>query len=472
MGDEISKHSFSEKDYRRFQEKLDLEMDYVRQLFALQRFDNRQRKLGYELEICLLDAHGWPAPMNDKVLKSAANEHFTYELARFNLEINGNAFAVEPQVFQQIDEDMSELYAEVEKAAGLYDIHPGLFGVLPSLSLKHLNPKSYMSDMYRYRLLNQRLMDMRQRPIQLDIRGTDHLTVEKNDVMLEALGTSLQIHYQVPFDEAVDSYHASLWASMAVLAVSANSPLVLGKACWQESRIAIFKQAVDTRNPDEVQDEVTPRVHLAHGYIQSWLDLFEHNNIYSPILPEVLDSKISDLHHFNLHNGTIWRWVRPILGVDKDDMYHLRLELRVVPSGPTVIDTMANIVFYIGLIEGLKRNPQDLTRIPYEQLERDFYEVARTGLEASVQWCQGETGTMHELLKHNIIPLAYTGLQTLGVEDAGKWMQIIEQRVQTSQTGANWMLSFWKKHADAGALVSSYLDHARANKPVHLWPQK
>jgi gamma-glutamyl:cysteine ligase YbdK (ATP-grasp superfamily) len=472
MGDEVSKRRFSEKDNRRFQRKLALEMDYVRQLFAEQRFDNRQRKLGYELELCLLDEDGRPAPLNDKVLKSADNELFTYELARFNLEINGNFFAVGPRVFQHIDEDMSSLYSAVEQACERFDIQPGLFGVLPSLNLQHLDPQQYMSDMYRYRLLDQRLMDMRQRPIQLDIRGADHLKVKKNDVMLEALGTSLQIHYQVPFDEAVDSYHASLWASMAVLAVSANSPLVLGKACWQESRIAIFKQAVDTRNPTEIDAAVTPRVHLARGYIHSWLDLFEHNNVYSPILPEVLDSEVSALHHFNLHNGTIWRWVRPILGVDKDDTYHLRVELRVAPSGPTLIDTMANIVFNIGLIEGLKQTPKDLTRVPYKQLERDFYEVARTGLEAHIHWCSGETGVMRELLRRDIIPLARTGLQKLGIKDAEAWMQIIEQRVQNSQTGASWMLDFWTKHADAEALVSCYLKHARSNTPVHLWPLK
>lgn len=471
MGDEISKHHFKEKDYLLFQKKLDQEMDFVRRLFAANKFDNTTRKLGYELELCLLDKTGCPAPLNDEVLKKADNQLFTYELARFNLEINGNAFELQHQVFNQIEQDLIFLYAEVDRAAAIFDIQPGLFGVLPSLYLQHLDPQGYMSNMYRYRLLNQRLMDMRKRPIQLDIQGYDHLKVEKNDVMLEALGTSLQIHYQIPFDEAVDSYHASLWASMAALAVSANSPLVLGKACWHESRIAIFKQAVDTRNPAEIKSDQLPRVHLARGYIKSWLELFEHNNVYSPILPEVLECAPSKLHHFNLHNGTIWRWVRPILGVGENDEYHLRLELRVVPSGPTLIDTMANMVFYIGLIEGLKQTGKDLTRIPYEVLEKGFYQVARSGLEAKVSWCHGEIDLMRNLLTKSIIPLAYVGLEVLAIKDASRWMDIIEQRVETGQTGANWMLEFWKKNPDAQALVTRYLQHARHNIPVHRWPQ-
>lgn len=471
MGDEISKDHFREKDYRLFKKKLDQEMDFVRQLFADRTFDNKTRKLGYELELCLIQNDGCPAPLNDEVLKRADNNLFTYELARFNLEINGNAFDVHKKVFKQIEQDLTLLYSQVEQAAAKFDIQAGLFGVLPSLYLQHLDPQSYMSDMYRYRLLNQRLMDMRQRPIQLEIHGYDHLKVEKNDVMLEALGTSLQIHYQIPLDEAVDSYHASLWASMAALAVSANSPLVLGKACWHESRIAIFKQAVDTRNLEEIHDAHTPRVHLARGYIKSWLELFEFNNDYSPILPEVLESGISKLHHFNLHNGTIWRWVRPILGLDENDLYHLRLELRVVPSGPTIIDTMANIVFYIGVIEGLKQTQKDLTRIPYEVLEQDFYQVARLGLEARVSWCHGEMDLMQNLLIQRIIPLAYLGLKMLGIQDAAEWMNIIEKRVETTQTGANWMLDFWNKNPDPKTLVTDYLQHARQNIPVHLWPK-
>lgn len=470
MGDEVSRDHFGAKDYELFQQKLAQEMDYVRQLFANDSFDRQTRSFGYELELCLIDKEGHPAPLNQQILNKANNKLFTYELAKFNLEINGNCFALTPNIFELIDQDLKSLYGEVKNAADEFNIDAGMFGVLPSLFQEHLDPAVYMSHMHRYQVLNDRLMTMRNRPVHLDIQGPDHLQIDKNDVMLEALGTSLQIHMQVPYTEAVNCYHAALWASMAMVAVSANSPLVLGKSCWQESRIAIFKQSVDTRNSQEVHDAIIPRVHLGKGYIQSWLEIFEDNNYYSPILPEVMDCGVEKLHHFNLHNGTIWRWVRPILGQNANGEYHLRLELRVAPSGPTLIDTMANMVFYIGLTEGLKQTPEDLTRIPFAVLEKDFYQVARLGLAARVSWCHGEMDDMRNLLLERAIPVARQGLQRMGIQGYAPWMDIIEQRVSNGMTGANWILKYWQKHQDAPALVRTYLEHAGQNKPVHLWP--
>ncbi len=471
MGNEICKDHFEPDDYIRFQQKLDQEMGFVRQLFADNKFDNETRKLGYELELCLVDKSGVPSSCNNKnILQKTYNPLFTVELATFNLEINGNAFSISKAVFSEIQQDLTSLYQQVEKTASSFNCEPVLFGVLPSLQLDHLDHNVYMSDMYRYRLLDQRLMEMRQRPVQLEIKGEDHLYIEKSDVMLEALGTSLQVHYQFPVEEAVDSYHAALWSSMAAVAVSANSPLVLQKKCWQESRIAIFKQAVDTRNPQEVHDLIIPRVHLSKGYINSWLELFEDNDYYSPILPEVIDSNVEELHHFNLHNGTIWRWVRPILGLGVNGSYHLRLELRVIPSGPTLVDTMANMVFHVGLTEGLKLHAEDLTNMPFAGLEQDFYQVARLGLKANVSWCNGKMDNIQNLLLKYIIPLAYQGLEKLQIDSPESWLNIIEQRVKTGQTGAQWISQHWNKYQDEKALVRSYLHHAKQNIPVHSWP--
>lgn len=470
MGDEVSKDHFTDKDYQRFEQKLLEEMEFVRRLFAEKRFDNSTRKLGYELELCLLDPLGNPAGLNQQVLQQADNPLFTYELARYNLEINGHAFNVDAQVLQNIQQDLEQLFQQVVKVTDDLNIQPGLFGVLPSLSHEHLDSESYMSDMFRYRLLNQQLMSMREQAVRLEIHGADHLQVERKDVMLEALGTSLQVHLQIPYEEAVDAYHAALWSSMAMLAVSANSPLVLGKSCWQESRIAIFKQSVDTRTTQEIHDGIIPRVHLSKGYINSFLELFEDNGYYSSILPEVIDCPVEELHHFNLHNGTIWRWVRPILGCDSDGQYHLRLELRVAPSGPTLIDTLANMAFYVGLTEGLRMDPQQLTQLPYSGLEYDFYQVARNGLDAEVTWCNGKMASMQQIILNYAIPTALAGLQNLGIDQAQHWLDIIQQRSSNAQTGARWMLDYWQNNPDAAALVQQYMQHARRNIPVHLWP--
>lgn len=471
MGDEVHQQNFSATDYGDFQLKVEEELTFIRQLFAQKKFDQKTRKLGYELELCLIDSEGLPASLNNQLLNKTKNPLFTCELATFNLEINGNPFSLTPSVFNNIERDLSHLYQQVEKALETFSCQPILFGVLPSLQLKHLDPDLYMSNMDRYRLISQRLMEMRQRPVHLEIQGEDKLSVNKADVMLESLGTSLQVHYQFPAEEAVDSYHAALWASLAAVAVSANSPRVLQHNCWDESRIAIFKQAVDTRSLEEEKNSEIPRVHLANGYINSWLELFEENDDYSPILPEIIDTPVNDLHHFKLHNGTIWRWVRPIIDSNNDAEYHLRLEYRAVPSGPTLVDTIANMVFQIALTEGLKLQPKLLTQVPFERLNTDFYQVARNSLAADITWCNGKKDNIKALLLNEIIPCAYLGLKKLNLESANKWLEIIQQRIITGQTGAQWIKLHQQKHHDDLRLVNDYLAHSKQNIPVHLWPQ-
>jgi hypothetical protein len=469
MGEEIQKESFDQADYDRFQQRLEQETELVRGLFARRAFDNQSRMLGYELELCLADASGNPSKNNIDIIEATENPLFTSELAKFNMEINGNPFPYRGDIFNRVEGDLNDLFKQATDAANRFETQIGMFGVFPSVTRDHLNPDQYMTELHRYNQLNRQLLRMRGRPIQLLLDGDEQLEVEKQDVMLEALATSLQIHLQVPFDEIVPTYHAGLWSSMLILGATANSPLVLGKCCWQESRIGIFKQAVDTRNEQEIEDHIIPRVHLGKRYIDSLLDLFEDNFYYSPILPEVLDRPLEDLHHLSLHNGTIWRWVRPIIAHNKDGSYHLRLELRVVPSGPTLVDTLANIVFYVGLTEGLKSLGDELTQVPYETLETDFYRAAREALAASVHWPDGRELPMKQILLEQAIPLARANLKQAGIGDTDRWLDIIEARVKKEATGAHWIAKHWKRHGNSAQLVREYIEQARTNQPVHLW---
>jgi gamma-glutamyl:cysteine ligase YbdK (ATP-grasp superfamily) len=469
MGEEIQKEHFEQADYDHFQTKLEEETEWLRALFAAGAFDNSHRMLGYELELCLADRSGKPCKINTQVIEATGNPSFTTELARFNMEINGNVFPFRGNVFSQIEADLATLFRQAEDAARDLDSQIGMFGVFPSVTPEHLDPDTYMTELHRYKLLNRQLLNMRGRPVHLHLDGEEQLDIEKQDVMLEALATSLQIHMQVPFAEIVPTYHAGLWSSMLILPATANSPLVLGKCCWQESRIGIFKQSVDTRNPQEVENHIVPRVHLGKGYISSLLDLFEDNFYYSPILPEVLDRPVEDLHHLALHNGTIWRWVRPIVARNKDGSYHLRLELRVVPSGPTLIDTVANLVFYVALTEGLKTLGEQLTRVPFATLETDFYRAARAGLDARVHWPDGQELPISQILLERALPLARETLDAAGIDDGGRWLDIIEARVKSGATGASWIARHWKQHGDSAKLVRDYIDQAKTNRPVHLW---
>jgi hypothetical protein len=469
MGEEIQKEHFEQADYDRFQRRLEQETEWLRTLFAKGVFDNSSRKLGYELELCLADHSGKPSRVNTEVIDTAGNPLFTTELARFNMEINGNVFPYQGDVFNRIESDLEALFRQAEEAALSHDSQIGMFGVFPSVTEEHLDPNTYMTELHRYKLLNRQLLDMRRKPVHLHLEGEEQLDIVKHDVMLEALATSLQIHTQVPFDEIVPTYHAGLWSSMLILAATANSPLVLGKCCWQESRIGIFKQSVDTRNPQEIEDHIVPRVHLGKGYIESLLDLFEDNFYYSPILPEVLDRPIEDLHHLALHNGTIWRWVRPIIARNKDGSYHLRLELRVVPAGPTLVDTIANLVFYVALTEGLKTLGDQLTEVPFTTLEADFYRAAREGLDTRVHWPDGQELPLTEVLLQRALPLARDTLKKAGIEDSERWLDIIEARVTTGATGARWISKHWRHFGDGAKLVCDYIAQAKTNQPVHLW---
>ena len=471
MGEEIQQDHFEQADYDRFQKKLEQETEFVRSLFASRAFDNSSRMLGYELELCLADHAGHPSKINTEVIDAAANPLFTTELARFNMEINGNPFPYDTKVFNQVETDLQTLFDQAEATAAGFDSQIGMFGVFPSVTPEHLNPDGYMTELHRYNQLSQQLLSMRGRPVHLQLDGEEQLTITKRDVMLEALATSLQIHLQVPFDEIVPTYHASLWSSMLVLGATANSPLVLGKCCWQESRIGIFKQAVDTRNPQEIKDHIVPRVHFGKRYIDSLLDLFEDNFYYSPILPEVIDRPVEHLHHLALHNGTIWRWVRPIIARNANGSYHLRLELRVVPSGPTLVDTLANIVFYVGLTEGLKTLGEGLTKVPFEMLETDFYRAARDALDATVHWTDGTEGGMQQILLEYALPLARANLAENGIDGADHWLDIIETRVRTRATGAAWIAKHWKKFGNGAQLVCDYIAQAKTNQPVHSWQE-
>ena len=471
MGSEISKRVFTKEDFTAFKNACFDELDYIRGLFARGSdiFSNRFR-IGYELEVCILDKANQPNPINKNLLNDLHSPLFTNELAKYDLEINGNVFELDHEAPDKLDKDLLYLWNMAQISAAKFDAKLGLFGVLPSLKLEHFNKELYQSDMQRYTIVSQRMRELRHEPVQILFHGEDEVSLQKDDVMLEALGTSLQIHLQVPFDQAVEYYHAALIASVVLLGFSANSPLVLGKRAWHESRIAIFEQSVDTRDRERREHGDEKRVHFAHAYIDSWMDLFEQNNDFKIIFADVKDSPVSDLHHFTLHNGTIWRWIRPIMGMDKDGKHTLRLELRALPSGPTLIDIQTNIWFFVGLIKGLVDEKINLTQIPFETLKNDFYNVARRGLKTEFhEPFNIKKVALDEWILHKGVQLTQKGLASFGIDDADMFLNIIKQRTASGQNGAAWQLAHFKKYNSIPRLMEDYMHHANQNIPVHQW---
>jgi hypothetical protein len=471
MGSEISHRKFTKEDFIAFKNAYIEELEYIRALFSKgsKLFSNKYR-IGYELEVCILDRANLPNPINYKLLDDIGSPLFTNELAKYDLEINGNVFELNADAPKNLETDLQTLWNEAQNSAKKFNAQLGLFGVMPSLELKHFNETIYQSDMHRYTLVSQRMRELRDEPVKILFHGEDKVSLEKDDVMLEALGTSLQIHMQIPFDDAVEYYHAALLASVVLLGFSANSSLVLGKRAWHESRITIFEQSVDTRDKERREHGDEKRVHFAQGYIDSWMDLFEQNNAFKIIFADSKDTDVSDLHHFSLHNGTIWRWIRPILDRDKDGKHTLRLELRALPSGPTLIDTQVNIWFFVGLIQGFVNAKIDLRRLPFEVLKDDFYTVAKTGLESKFhEPLNGKKVALKDWILKDGLKLTKEGLTSFGIDKADTFLNIIEQRTSNGQNGAVWQLAHYKKFNSIPKLMEDYMYNAKQNNPVHKW---
>ena len=331
----------------------------------------------------------------------------------------------------------------------------------------------YMSRMMRYKTLNDRVMALRDgKPLTLRIEGESELTTTHHDVMLEAATTSFQIHLQCKPERSVRDFNASIIASAPTVAASANAPFLFGHSLWEETRIPLFEQAV------HVGDRYPPRVGFGSGYVrESLLEIFEENQGEHPILiPDVRDDPPSKFSHVRFHNGTVWRWNRPLIGFDFDGQVHLRIEHRVVPAGPTLRDCIANAAFYFGLVRGfgLAEKPPE-SDLPFEIARQNFYNAARYGLNGRPCWMHKgkliELG-MRELITSELLPMARRGLESAAIPatEIDEYLGVIEARVDSGQNGAAWQRRWKHLHGnDLHELVREYRKRQDAGLPVHVW---
>jgi hypothetical protein len=308
--------------------------------------------------------------------------------------------------------------------------------------------------------------------------------------MPEAACTSTQLHTQVSPDNFAAYWNASQAISGIQLAICANSPYLLGKELWRETRIPLFEQATDTRGEELKEQGVRPRVWFGERWITSIFDLFEENVRYFPaLLPitndedplEVLEGGgTPTLSELVLHNGTIYRWNRPVYDV-VDGVPHLRVENRVLAAGPTVIDTMANAAFYFGLTRTLAEDDRPLwSRMSFSAAEENFHTGAQHGIDARVYWPGVGEVDATELVLRRLLPMAHDGLARWGVEsdEATRLLSIIEQRCILHRNGASWYVEKVTEHEEAGAdraealrlTLQEYRRLMHANEPVHTWP--
>jgi len=475
MGDEIQYSHFNKSDYQQFVSQLKEETALLKNWFDGNHFSTSALMAGYELEAWLISKTGHPVAINKEFLEQANNSLLSPELAKFNIELNVEPEKLSGSVLSTFEHKLGRLWQQCSETAHTLNSEILAIGILPTLQDSDLTLKN-ISLLDRYKALNEQVLRQRNGvEIALNINGEDHLQVRHKDVMLEAAATSLQIHIQVPQDLAARYYNASVLLSAPMVAISANSPCLFGKHLWQETRIPVFEQAVPTGGYGGAASGPVHRVSFGSGYVRrSLLECFQENLDHFPVLlPVHYDDDISKLKHLRLHNGTIWRWNRPLIGFDDDNTPHLRIEHRVCASAPTTVDDIANIAFYYGLVHyyaNIDEPPEDA--MPFADAKSNFYRAAQLGLKHKTQWLEHKTDSLQNIILNKLLAEAETGLHWLGIDraDSQRYLAIIENRAETNRTGSQWQLDFLNAHQDNSSLLTlNYLNNQKSGLPVHQW---
>ena len=474
MGDEIPHSVFTQQEQDEFQRRLQDETETLGRWFEEARFSQRVPVGGFELEAWLVDEGGHPAACNDAFLQRLNNPLVVPELSRFNVELNGHPQTLQGECLGALERELGATWQQCGRVATDMGIRLVMIGILPTVAEAELTLRN-MSELKRYRALNEQVLTMRGgKPLRLEIRGHETLKTEHDDVMLESATTSFQIHLKVGLSSALRCYNAAKLVSAPMVAVSANSPYLFGKDLWEETRIPLFEQSVAVGGFAGAAQGPVRRVSFGTGYARnSLMECFTENAAHFPVLLPTLFDDDATLPHLRLHNGTIWRWNRPLLGFDDDGTPHLRIEHRVVPGGPTVADEIANAAFFFGLVKALSTEVEPPEqRLAFSDARDNFYAAARDGLDAQIKWLDGNKVPMPQLLRERLLPLAELGLQQLGVDPAQRqhYLDILRQRIDKGCTGARWQRAFVAKHGpDMAVLTEAYWRHQESGRPVHEW---
>jgi len=470
MGQEIGSTTFTPQDFEWFEERVREETALLGEWFTERRLDGRGDVGGFELEAWLVDGQARPSPINSRFIECVGDDLVVPELASFNVELNGSPQALKGPALSAMQADLQKTWECCNRTAKGLEAELVMIGTLPTASEGEFNLNN-MSSMKRYQALNEQVLRLRGgRPIELNIDGRDRLYTEHADLMLEAATTSFQIHLQVAPDEAARFYNAAKIVSAPMVAIAANSPFLFGYDLWDETRIPLFEQAVSVEGPFSPN-----RVTYGDGFLNhSLFECFETNrDAYPVLLPKSMSDDPEELSHLRLHNGTIWRWNRPLIGFDDSGTPHLRIEHRVVPAGPSVVDCIANAALFFGLVIELGRSEQPPeSRIEFAVARDGFYQAAREGLNARITWLDGRTVGLRELLQEELLPLAIKGLNHYGLDagDIRVYSEVIAGRLATGRNGATWQRDYIARHGrDMQALAQAYIERQRSGSPVHEW---
>ncbi|MHC4955039.1 MAG: CBS domain-containing protein [Planctomycetota bacterium] len=451
--------------------------------------ESGHRRIGAEQEVFLVDRGSHPAPVGMEVLKRLDDPDFTTELARFNLETNLPPYDFGGECLSQLESDLEERIQRLRVAAAAENADVLLTGILPTLQLTDLGLDN-MAPVPRYGLLNASLVKLRAGDFQVRIKGVDELFVVHDNVMLESCNTSFQLHFQVSPDEFASLYNLAQAVTGPVLAAAVNSPVLLGNRLWHETRVALFEHSVDHRSRTHRSRGQRARVRFGERWVDnSILEIFRDDiarfrvvipaDIEEHALEELAAGRIPRLRALCLHNGTVYRWNRPCYGW-ADGRAHLRIENRVLPAGPTIIDQVANAAFYYGLLAALSTEIPDIRGVmSFDDAKSNFLAAARLGLKAQLTWFGGQTESASGLILKQLLPLARAGLASRDIDtaDIDRYLGVIEERVESGRTGSQWMLdslagmqtATGRVHERSRALTAASVERQKLGEPIHTW---
>ena len=482
--------ALSGEERRQFMRALLTDLRALDRLLTEDRFERGVSRIGAEQEMFLVDRGCHPAPAALKLLEKVQDSHFTTELGLFQIEMNADPQPFAGAGLRQMEAQLSELLGKARIACATLDVEPVLVGILPTIGKTDLGLHNMVPNP-RYMTLNLAMTAERGAAYDFSIKGIDELNVQHDSVMVEACNASFQVHLQLAAPERFAHFYNVAQLLLApTLAIGTNSPILFGRRLWAETRIALFEQACDIRSPALHLRDRAARVSFGKGWLRGGVvDLYRENiarfralvgtDLGDNALDALNRGEIPELRALRLHNGTIYRWNRPCYGISENGKPHLRIELRILPSGPTIADEVANAAFWLGLMSELGHTLEDVpARMDFDHAQANLYAAAREGLSARFTWLDGEEVLAQPLILDRLLPLARAGLDRAGVDpaDATRYLGIVEQRTRTMRGGSRWMLQSlagMKERGSAGerltALVAATIARQKTDRVVSEW---
>ncbi len=488
MGDDITTATFTREQRQRYREKVRRCLDVFERMLVEHHFDFDRQLTGLEVELNLVDSTWQPAMDNAEVLEAIADPLYQTELGRYNIELNVPPRPLPGDSGLELERLLRESLTHAESMANRSGSEIIMIGILPTLYPEHLKV-DWMSANPRYKAIEEAVFAARREDIDLDISGVEHLQMAADTIAPESACTSVQLHLQVSPANFAANWNAAQCLAGPQLALGANSPYLFGKRLWAETRIELFLQATDTRSPELRNQGVRPPVFFGERWITSVFDLFEENVRYFPaLLPETSDEnpeevlesgKAPKLQELRLHNGTVYRWNRPVYDV-VNDVPHLRVENRVLPAGPTVVDVLANAAFYYGAMRMLSTEERPVwSKMSFDAAKANFDAGARRGVDAVFYWPGLGEVSWDELLLRYLLPLADEGLVRWGVSAAvrDRFLGVVEDRCKLRRNGAWWQVETVTALEERGMdrrtalteMLKLYSQGMHSNEPVHTW---